>query len=101
MGRPVSIKDALGETLRILGLEKRVKETGAAKVWPEAVGELIDRVTEVTAVRNGVVYVRVENSIWSQELCLKKVEIIRKLNERLGEKLITDIQFRLTGGRES
>ena len=101
MGKPVSIKDAIGKTLKSLGLEKRVKEAGAVQIWSEAVGEPIDKVTQVIGVRDGVVRVLVVNSIWSQELSLKKVEIIRKLNDRLGKNLIRDIHFQVSHSRES
>ncbi len=94
MGKPVSIKDALGKTLRGLGLERRVRETGAAQVWAEVVGEKISQVTEVTAVRDGIMFVSVKSATWRQELSLMKIEIIGRLNGRLGDKLITDIQFR-------
>lgn len=96
MGKPVSIKEAIGKALKSLGLEKRVEETGAVQVWSEAVGEAIDKVTQVIGVRDGVVRVLVVNSMWSQELSLQKVEIIRRLNDRLGKDLITDIHFRVT-----
>jgi predicted nucleic acid-binding Zn ribbon protein len=96
MGKPVSIKDVIGRALKSLGLEKRVKEAGVVQIWSEAVGEPIDKVTQVIGVRNGIVRVLVENSLWSQELSLRKVEIIRELNDRLGEKLIKDIRFQVT-----
>jgi predicted nucleic acid-binding Zn ribbon protein len=101
MGKPVSLKDAIGKTLKSLGLDKRVEEAGAVQLWPEAVGEGISKVTRVIGVRDGVVRVLVENSIWSQELSLRKVEIIRKLNDRLGKDLITDIHFQVSHSRES
>ncbi|MCK4655504.1 MAG: DUF721 domain-containing protein [candidate division Zixibacteria bacterium] len=101
MGKPVSIKDVIGRTLKSLGLEKRVKEAGVVHIWSEAVGEPIDKVTQVIGVRDGVVRVLVENSLWSQELSLRKVEIIRELNDRLGKKLITDIRFQVTHRHES
>lgn len=94
MGKPVSMKDALRRTLDALGLRKQIREAGAAQVWAEVVGERIDRVTRVVAVRDGVIYLSVESPTWSQELSLMKPEIIDKLNERLGEKVITDIRFR-------
>jgi predicted nucleic acid-binding Zn ribbon protein len=101
MGKPVSIRDVIGRTLKSLGLDKRVKEAGVVQVWSEAVGEPIDKVTQVIGVRDGVVRVLVDNSVWSQELSLRKVEIIRELNDQLGEKLITDIRFQVTDRRES
>jgi predicted nucleic acid-binding Zn ribbon protein len=94
MGKPVSMKDALRKTLDSLGLRKRIREAGASEVWAEVVGERIDKVTRVVAVREGVVYLSVESPTWGQELSMMKLEIIDKLNERLGEKVITDIRFR-------
>lgn len=93
MAKPVRMRDALGKALRSLGLEQKIREAGAAMVWSDAVGERVDRVTQVTAVKDGVVHVSVANSMWRQELSLMKTEIIRGLNDRLGRQLVKDIQF--------
>ncbi|MBU1318451.1 MAG: DUF721 domain-containing protein [candidate division Zixibacteria bacterium] len=94
MTKPVKIKDALGGLFKSLKIDKRVREAGAAHVWAEIVGDDIDRVTQVAGVENGLLKVIVRDSVWRQELVMMKWEIIRKLNERLGEKIITDIRFR-------
>lgn len=94
MGEPVRIKDALGKTLRSLGLEKKISEAGAAMVWADVVGDKIDEVTQVVTVKDGIVHVSVANPTWRQELSLMKAEIISNLNSRLGKQLVKDIHFR-------
>jgi len=94
MTKPVSIKEALSRLLKSVGKERRVNENVAAVVWPEVVGEKIDSVTKVLSVDKGLMQISVRDSVWRQELVMRKWEIIQKLNEKLGERLITDIQFR-------
>jgi len=38
------------------------------------------------------IFIRCKNSAWASELWLNKNRIIRKINEELGEKVITDIK---------
>lgn len=94
MAKPVKIKDALGGLFKSLKIEKRVREAGAAHIWAETVGDDIDRVTQVVGVENGVLKVIVKDSVWRQELVMMKFEIVRKINDRLGEAVIKDIRFR-------
>ena len=56
-----------------------------AKVhWAEVVGPQVAGVTQVEAVRSGVLFVRVKNSVWANELTLLKDDMVRRLNQKLG-----------------
>ncbi len=69
-----------------------------AKVhWETVVGPQVAGVTQVEAVRNGVLYVRVKNSVWANELTLLKDDMARRLNAKLGGRVLTDIHFKASG----
>ena len=93
MPRPVRLKYLLGNTLKSLGLERGIKEANVQLIWREVVGEKIADVTEILGVKGGIVRIATRDSMWSQELSMIKPEIIRKLNDRLGEKIVRDIRF--------
>ncbi len=88
---------ALGEALRELlhqyGIAQRVKEFEAVNLWPEIVGEQIAKVATAKDVQDGRLYVEVANSTWRNELYYMKPDIIVKLNKKLGQNLIHDIQL--------
>jgi predicted nucleic acid-binding Zn ribbon protein len=69
-----------------------------AKVhWEGVVGPQVAGVTQVEAVKSGVLYVRVKNSVWANELTLLKDDMVRRLNAKLGGRVLTDIHFKASG----
>ena len=91
---PVPLADAMQDLLRSLGLEQRLAAYDVLAAWPDAVGEKIARVTAARRVERGVLYVDVATAPWRAELTMKRLELIDRLNERAGGRLITDIRFR-------
>ena len=65
--------------------------------WAEVVGPQVAGVTQVEAVRSGVLFVRVKNSVWANELTLLKDDMVRRLNQKLGGRVLTDIHFKASG----
>ncbi len=69
-----------------------------AKVhWEGVVGPQVAGVTQVESVRDGVLFVRVKNSVWANELTLLKEDMLRRLNSKLGGRVLTDIHFKASG----
>ena len=79
------------------GLAAEFAEQEALFLWEEAVGERIARLTAPLRVREGVVFVEVQNHVLAQELNLLKGEYVRKLNQLLGEERVREIRFRVGG----
>lgn len=75
------------------GIAQRVKEFEAVNLWPEIVGEQIAKVTSAKDVQDGRLYVEVANSTWRNELYYMKPDIIAKINKKIGQNLIHDIQL--------
>lgn len=88
-----SLERALEEFVRSLGLQKKIREYDAVLRWPEAVGERVGSVAEAYAIRKGVLYVRVSNGPWRNELQTLKADVIRRINGLLGEEVVKDIRF--------
>lgn len=64
--------------------------------WREAVGEEIDSNTDITELKNSVLYVNVESSALIHHLTnFEKIAIINKLNAIMGIKSIGDIRFKM------
>ncbi|MDL1878766.1 DUF721 domain-containing protein, partial [Cytophagia bacterium CHB2] len=51
------------------------------------------KVATAKDVQDGRLYVEVANSIWRNELYYMKPDIIVKINKKLGQNLIHDIQL--------
>ena len=95
---PDSIKSILSAVLKKHGLETKLAKYDFVLHWPEIVGPEIAKRTKPLQIRNGILTVAVQNSIWAQELTFNKKMIIKKLVERAGEQnnSVKDIHFNVT-----
>ena len=88
------LSEALDEVIREIGIRKSVVSNRARDVWGEAVGDLINANTTLQTVDKDKLIVIVSNDAWRQELSYRKEEILKKINELIGEEAIKDIIFR-------
>ena len=93
-GRPVSIQDAMLNLVRELGIAPRMAQYDIITAWPDVVGPQIARVTDPQRLENGVLYVTVTTAPWRAELSMKRLELVEKLNTRVGVRVLNDIRFR-------
>ena len=61
--------------------------------WDTVVGKEISEHTEPFKISNGTVFVKVNDTTWRNELQYFKNEIIEKLNNKIGKKVVNDIKF--------
>ena len=87
------IGSALEKVIQNQGLEDGLSQQKAIDVWGEVVGVPVSKNTEAVSAENGLLIIKTINSTWRQELQLQKVNIIKKINERLEKKIIKDIRF--------
>ena len=79
-----------------LGLKERLHETEVLEAWSKIVGEFISAHSSPVALREGVLYVRVLQPALHYELeQIAKIDILRKLKQRFGGKIIRDVRFRV------
>lgn len=71
-----------------------IKEYEAYKNWPSICGERIASVTEAQTIISGILYVKVKNSVWRQELSMLKPEIINKYQKHFSSTIVKDVVFR-------
>ncbi len=95
MARPEKADIILKRLTSRMGIDTRLEMEKAVVLWGEVVGARVARRAKAEAVRGGILFVRVANSTWLQELSLLKEEIIKKLNALLGGDIVKDIVFRV------
>jgi predicted nucleic acid-binding Zn ribbon protein len=78
-----------------MGIAARLEREKAVVLWEEAVGKNIARRAQAVSVRNGILFVVVQNSAWLQELSLLKEGVIEKVNSAIGTDVVKDIVFRI------
>lgn len=63
-------------------------------VWAGAVGETVAREAQPVAERGGTLTVACRSAVWAQELDLMSTEVVRALNEALGEPVVAALRCR-------
>ncbi|CAN5318218.1 hypothetical protein BH20VER2_BH20VER2_00880 [soil metagenome] len=88
--------DVLPKLMQQLGLTERLHETEVMEAWKAIVGEFICAHSTPVSLREGVLFVRVlQPALHYQFETISKTEILRKLKQRFGGKVIKDIRFRV------
>jgi predicted nucleic acid-binding Zn ribbon protein len=88
--------DVLPKLMQRLGLKERLQETEVQEAWSKIVGDFIAAHSAPVALREGILYVRVLQPALHYELeQVSKIDILRKLKQRFGGKVIRDVRFRV------
>jgi len=87
------LKRAIEEAIDGAGIKSALNQEAAVTLWSALVGKVVSSVTKAEGVDSGTLTVRVESSVWRQELHMQKKEIINKLNKKIGTKTIKEIRF--------
>ena len=93
----VSIGDVLNTSLRKVVGPKSMEGLDAilvVKVWREMLGPTMLRYSENEVFENGALKVRIKSAVLRNDLFMQRTELISKLNERIGRKLVFAIIFR-------
>ncbi len=88
-----SLKTAIDLMLKKFGIDNAVAQNNALIIWNEAVGDVVAKNTQPEKVEHGILTVKVSSPTWRQELFLQKMEIIKKVNNKIGRNVIKDIRF--------
>jgi len=89
------LKEAIDAYLKKRGFEKKIKEKEVISIWREVVGEEVEKHAKPFIFKKGRLHVLTSSPIWIQELTMRKEEIIKKINEKLGEEVVKEIFFRI------
>ena len=88
--------DVLPKLMQQLGLSERLRENEVMAAWKQIVGEFIAAHSAPITLRAGVLFVRVlQPALHYQFEQISKAEILRRLKQRFGTKIIREIRFRV------
>lgn len=104
MGREQNIS-RIGALLGDLAGDKRWRESldmhALFLSWTEMVGEELAAVAQPEVIRERVLWLRVADPVWGQQLVFQKTALLREINSRLrSREKIADLRFRLDGSLE-
>ena len=89
-----NVGQIINDLLQKEHLDVALDEHRASALWPQIVGDGINRYTISRSVRGGVMTVRLSSASLANELMLIRANIIRRINEALGREIIHEIIFK-------
>ena len=89
----MQLSDAIVQYLRESGLEQSVLEVQVEETWPKVMGDVVNRLTRSVEVKDGVLIVRVSSAALKTQLFENRFELVSKLNEAVGAKIIRDCRI--------
>jgi predicted nucleic acid-binding Zn ribbon protein len=94
--RPKTAASLTKNLIERLNLKQKESETEIPKVWASSIDPRVTAHAQPTGLRNGTLFVTVDNSVWLHEIIrYHKREILSRLRNSFGEKAIQRISFRL------
>lgn len=90
----VNIREIINELLKEHGIEEKLSENRLLNSWEELLGKSIANSTKDLYIKNGVLYVSLRSSVVRHELMMIRDELVKRLNEKAGREVITDVVLR-------
>ena len=87
------VGDFLSKSLKKMASRADLELLELWECWTEAVGKEVAEHTRPKAFRGTLLHVTVDSSVWMHHLTLMKGEILRGINEKLGEEVLSDLRF--------
>ncbi len=87
----VSIGDALREFLRKSRLKSGIQALQVEEAWEKIMGRTIANYTDKIEIRNNTLFISTSVAPLKNELIYQKPKIIERVNEALGERVITEV----------
>jgi predicted nucleic acid-binding Zn ribbon protein len=95
VSRPIEISRLLSGVIENKKWRSKLELHRVFELWQSIVGQEIAAVAQPSLIRGHVLWVKVAESIWMQQLHLQKMLLLEKINNQLHEEKISDIHFQL------
>jgi hypothetical protein len=75
-------------------LATKIAENRAINAWYSLMGQVVKRYTDGVFIRKRTLYLKITSAVLKSELTLCREQLIERLNERAGQRVIDEIVFR-------
>ena len=87
----ISLQDAIQQFLQKSRLKSGIQALRIEDVWEELMGKTIAKYTDKIQIINHTLYISSSVAPLKNELLYQKEKIIERINEALGEKVVSDV----------
>lgn len=92
--KPQSMDDLLKEFMKRIPHRTKLQRGMVLHIWPEIVGEKIASVSKNLHFEGNRLVVEVNNASWRHEIHMNRFSIVKRLNEKVGSKVVQEIVVR-------
>ena len=92
--KAVLLGDLFGEFLKSEGLEQGIRRMEVFEAWDATVGVRIAELTSEKFFKDGRFYCKISSSVARTQLFTQRLEIIKKINDIMGSKIVKEIIFK-------
>ncbi len=89
-----TLGEVLQQYVEALKIGAKLKEVSLVRQWEDVVGTYIANATTNIYIKDKKLFVSLKSSIIRNELLMIRSELARRLNEKSGEEIITEIILR-------
>ncbi|MDX9790098.1 MAG: DUF721 domain-containing protein [Candidatus Kapaibacterium sp.] len=93
--RPVkNLQDLIEQLVEKMGWEEEFELANIRNNWKDIVGTRFADESKAVELKDGLLLVESESSVWRAELFYRKQEIIEKINSMKGYEIVKEMVFR-------
>ena len=89
------IGNILPDVIRTCRMASDSTMTGVWDIWDRAAGETIAQNAQPAAFKGKILLVHVSSSVWLHQLQFVKQDLIEKVNDACGRRLVEEIKFKI------
>jgi len=89
------VGDIIPRVLEIMGLDDKFEEMRLIQGWAEVVGPVIANKSRPRMLRDGILIIEVENSVWMQELWFHQKQIIDRIAQEFPKVEVKGIRLEI------
>ena len=87
------LKEVLEQLFKAYGWTEKMDGVKIINSWDKVVGGIIANHTTNLYVKNKILYVKLDSSVIRNELYMERTNLVKKLNDEIGKKVIDEIVF--------
>ena len=92
---PIHISEIIDSYFQNRHWNQRIKGYSLLKLWEEMIPQKITQNTKPIKIQNNILFVRVKNHVWANEIKIRKGELLYLLNKKNKKNIIKDILIRI------
>jgi len=89
----LKVDDILPVVIKRLGIGKQLEEYEVLRKWEKIVGKTVAKRVKPWKIEKGILYLKIKNPMWMQEICTQKKRMIERINKIMEKKMVKEIKI--------